>query len=40
MTQQDPAKIVRENIEAFSAGYWKRFANTLTPDTVYDEIGT
>ena len=36
----DAIKVTRENIEAFNAGDWARFKSSLSPDSVYDEVGT
>jgi steroid delta-isomerase-like uncharacterized protein len=40
MAEQDLIKLGREGVEAFSAGDWKRFGETLAPESVYQEIGT
>lgn len=40
MTQQDATKVVRDNIEGFSAGDWQKVKGTLTPDHVYQEYGS
>jgi steroid delta-isomerase-like uncharacterized protein len=31
---------MRENIDAFNIGDWERVKATLTPDSVYEELGT
>lgn len=36
----DAVKVARENVEAFTAGDWKRFKAALAPDSVYEELGT
>jgi len=36
----DIGKIARENVEAYSSGNWEQLKASLSPDCVYDEIGT
>ncbi|TMB95946.1 MAG: hypothetical protein E6J42_09910, partial [Chloroflexi bacterium] len=36
----DIGKIARENVEAYSSGNWDQLKASLSPDCVYDEIGT
>jgi steroid delta-isomerase-like uncharacterized protein len=36
----DPVKVARENVEAFTAGDWKRLKATLAPNSVYEELAT
>jgi steroid delta-isomerase-like uncharacterized protein len=36
----DAIAVARGNIDAFNAGDWERFRNTLAPDAIYDELAT
>jgi steroid delta-isomerase-like uncharacterized protein len=40
MPDQDLIAVARQEVEAFSAGDWDRFAETYAPDAVYDEAAT
>jgi steroid delta-isomerase-like uncharacterized protein len=40
VAEQDLIKLARENVEAFSAGDWRRFSAPLAPDAVYNELAT
>jgi steroid delta-isomerase-like uncharacterized protein len=40
MAEQDLIRLARESIDAFNAGDWQRYKATLTPDSVYNELGT
>ena len=40
MAEQELIKIARDNIDAFNAGDWERFAANSTVDCVYDEVAT
>ena len=40
MGEQDAIAVVRRNVEAFNAGDWDGFAQTIAPDGVYEEPAT
>jgi steroid delta-isomerase-like uncharacterized protein len=40
MADQDLISVARQEVEAFNAGDWERFAETVAPDAVYDEVAT
>jgi steroid delta-isomerase-like uncharacterized protein len=40
MSPQDLINLARENVEAFNAGDWQRLKAAITPDVVYDEVGS
>jgi steroid delta-isomerase-like uncharacterized protein len=40
MAEQDLIAIARQEVDAFNAGDWERFADTAAPDAVYDEVAT
>ena len=40
MATQDLTQIAREIVTTYSSGDWTAFKNLMTPDAVYDEIGT
>jgi steroid delta-isomerase-like uncharacterized protein len=40
MTEQDPIRVARENVEAYNAADWQRLEAALAPDVVYHEVGS
>ena len=40
MSGQSLSDTARAFVEAFNSGEWKRYETILTPDCVYDEVGT
>jgi len=40
MAALDPAQVARGLVTAFNDGDWDTVRDTLTPDSVYDEVGT
>ena len=40
MSDQSPIDTARAYVEAFNSADWGRFEKVLTPDSVYDEVGT
>lgn len=40
MSKPDLIRLARANVEAYNAADWQRLREVLTPDVIYDEIGT
>ena len=40
MGEQDLINAARDNVDAFNQGDWERLGAPLTPNTVYNELGT
>jgi steroid delta-isomerase-like uncharacterized protein len=40
MADQDLIAVARQEVDAFNAGDWERFAETAATDAVYDEVAT
>ena len=40
MAEQDIIRIARDIVDAFNQGDWERSRAPLTPNTVYNELGT